>query len=131
MPNLNEPASTRIARQGEAGGQYWFHEEGNPKNRFSLSAEAIGTSGQLLQPNTKVLTVTFSGKVIKVSLPIKIELEVVEAPPALRGNTAQGGTKQVTLKGGAKVNVPLFINAGDVVRVNTETGEYTERVEKG
>ncbi|HEY4502727.1 MAG TPA: elongation factor P, partial [Candidatus Paceibacterota bacterium] len=51
-------------------------------------------------------------------------------PPAVRGNTAQGGTKQVVLESGAVVSAPLFINEGDIIRINTETGEYTERVEK-
>ncbi len=53
-----------------------------------------------------------------------------EAPPGLKGDTRQGGTKQVTLETGAVVSAPLFIKEGDVVRVNTETGEYVERVEK-
>ena len=54
----------------------------------------------------------------------------MEAPPAVRGDTAQGGTKVITLEGGLKVSAPLFINEGDIVRVNTETGLYAERMEK-
>ncbi len=111
----------------ESRGQYWFNEEGNTKNRFSLDAELMGERGKFLKPDTKVTTTLFNDKVIKVEIPIKMEFKVTEAPPAIRGNTAQGGTKQVTLEGGAKVNVPLFINEGDMIRVNTETGEYTER----
>jgi elongation factor P len=61
-------------------------------------------------------------------LPIKVELKVVEAPPGTKGNTAQGGSKQVKLETGAVINVPLFVNEGDTLRINTETGEYTERV---
>ena len=57
-----------------------------------------------------------------------MEFKVVEAPPSIKGNTAQGGTKQVTLEGGVKINVPLFINEGDSIKINTETGEYVERV---
>jgi elongation factor P len=112
----------------ESRGEYWFHEEGNPKARFSLSADLLGDRGKFLKPNTKVTATIFDEKVIKVEIPIKMEFKVVEAPPAIRGNTAQGGTKTVTLEGGAKVNAPLFINEGDTIRVNTETGEYTERV---
>ena len=111
----------------ETRGQYWFHEEGNPKNRFSLDAEIMGERGKFLKPGTKVTTTLFDDKVIKLEIPIKMEFKVTEAPPAIRGNTAQGGTKQVTLEGGAKVNAPLFINEGDMIRINTETGEYTER----
>jgi elongation factor P len=117
------PAVFIYANRGEC----WFHEAGNPKNRFPLPAELLGDRAQFLKPDTKVTTMVFNGKVIKAELPIKMEFKVTEAPPAIRGNTAQGGTKQITLEGGAKVNAPLFINAGDMVRVNTETGEYVER----
>ena len=109
-------------------GEAWFHEIGNPKARFSLAEEVIGVGLQFLKPNTIVGMVMFNGKPIKVSLPIKMDLKVIEAPPAIKGNTAQGGTKQVTLEGGAKVSVPLFVNEDDVIRVNTESGEYVERV---
>ncbi len=112
----------------ESKGQYWFHEEGNPKNRFSLDADLLGEQGKFLKPNTKVTTMVFDDKVIKVDIPIKMEFRVTEAPPAIRGNTAQGGTKQVTIEGGAKVNVPLFVNEGETIRINTQTGEYVERV---
>jgi len=72
----------------------------------------------------------FKDKIINVKLPIKIDFKVMEAPPALRGNTAQGGTKIVKIETGAEVSVPLFINEGDIVRINTQTGQYTERIEK-
>lgn len=110
--------------------EYWFAEERNPKNRFSLPAGVLGQTKQFLKPNTNVNTVMFNEKVIKVSLPIKMDFKVIEAPPAIRGNTAQGGSKQVTIEGGAKISAPLFVNEGDIVRINTETGEYVERVEK-
>lgn len=122
-----EPAMFIYGHRGE----FWFHGEGNPKDRFSLPGDILGNAGQFLKGNTPVTAVWFGEKVIKVMLPVKIDLEVTEAPPAIRGNTAQGGTKQVTLEEGATTNVPLFINQGDIVRVNTETGEYVERVEKG
>lgn len=112
----------------ESKGQYWFHEEGNPKNRFPLGADLLGDQGKFLKPNTKVATMVFDGKVIKVDIPIKMDFKVIEAPPAVRGNTAQGGVKQVTIEGGAKVNVPLFVNEGETIRINTQTGEYVERV---
>jgi elongation factor P len=59
-----------------------------------------------------------------------MDFKVTEAPPAIKGNTAQGGTKVVTIETGGKVNAPLFIEEGDVIKVNTSTGEYVERVEK-
>ncbi len=106
----------------------WFHEIGNPKARFSLKEEVVGGGAKFLKANTPVTTWLFNEKVIQVSLPVKMDLKVTEAPPAIRGNTAQGGTKVVTLETGAKISVPLFINEGDVVRVNTETEGYVERV---
>ncbi len=111
-------------------GEYWFHEVGNPKNRFSLDEEAVGNAGQFLKANTEVKAFKFNDKIINIELPIKMEFAVTEAPPAVKGNTAQGGTKQVTIETGAKVNVPLFINQDDVIRINTETGQYVERAGK-
>ena len=108
--------------------QYWFHEEGNSKNRFFLEDELLGDRGKFLKPNIKVTTWLFNEKVIRIELPVKMDFKVIEAPPSIKGNTAQGGTKSVTIEGGAKINAPLFINEGDTVRVNTETGLYVERV---
>ncbi len=115
----------------ESRGQFWFDETGNPKNRFSLVAETIGDETQFLKPNLEVIALKFSDKIINIELPIKVDYKVVEAPPAIRGDTAQGGTKVVVIEGGAKISAPLFINEGDTVKINTQTGEYVERVEKG
>lgn len=112
----------------ERNGEYWFHEVDDKSKRFSLSADQIGFGGKFLKADTSVKAVIFDEKIIGVKLPIKMELKVVEAPPAVKGNTAQGATKSVKLETGAEINTPLFINEGDVIRVNTETGEYTERV---
>ena len=111
-------------------GECRFHELGNPKNRFSLKEEVAGESINFIKANTQVATWSFGEKVIRIVVPIKMELKVTEAPPAIKGNTAQGGTKVVALETGAKISVPLFVNEGDIVRVNTQTGEYVERVEK-
>lgn len=111
-------------------GEYWFQEPGNPKNRFMLSGDLLGESAKYLKPNTNVSVFTIEGDPIKIDLPIKMDFEVTEAPPAVKGNTAQGGDKVITIEGGSKVTVPLFINQGDVIKINTETGLYVERVEK-
>lgn len=117
-------------------GEYVFSEVNDPSKRFSLEEGLIGPQAKFLKGNTEVDALTFSGdedeepKIIGVKLPIKVELAVKDAPPAIKGNTAAAGGKQVTLETGAVVSVPLFINTGDVVRVNTETGEYVERVNK-
>lgn len=111
-------------------GEWWFCAENNPGDRFQLSQETIGTAGQFVKPNTVVEALVFDEKIIAVRVPIKVELLVKEAPPAVKGNTAQGGTKQITLETGATIQAPLFINEGDLVRINTETGDYVERVDK-
>lgn len=111
-------------------GQYWFSEKDNPANRFFLTEDIVGSQGQFLKSNTEVLALKFNDKIINIKGPIKEDLVVKDTPPGERGNTAQGGTKIAELETGAKIAVPLFINSGDIVRVNTETGEYVERMEK-
>ena len=110
---------------------YWFHQIGNPKERFSLTADAIGEQVKFLKPGVCIKAFRFGNRIIAVELPVKIELRVTDAPPSVKGNTAQGGTKTVTVETGAKVLTPFFIGTGDVIRVNTETGEYVERALKG
>jgi elongation factor P len=115
----------------ENRGVCWFDELDNPKNRFSLKKEELGeTTAKFLKPNLPVTALKFQDKIINIELPIKVDYKVVEAPPAIRGDTAQGGSKVVTIETGAKVSVPLFINEGDIVRINTQTGDYVERIEK-
>ena len=114
----------------ENRGEYWFHEPNDPSKRFPLKAELIGNGVKFLKVNTEVTAVVFDSKIINIELPIKIDLLVKEAPPSIKGNTAQGGTKAITLETAAIIQAPLFIETGDIVRVNTQTGLYAERVEK-
>jgi len=109
--------------------KYFFCRKDRPSNRFDLSREIIGESAVFLKPNEIVEGMQFQGKIINVSLPIKVQLRVIEAPPGVKGERAQAGTKTVTLETGTQVNVPLFVEQGDVIEVNTETGEYVRRVE--
>lgn len=111
-------------------GESWFAEEDNAKNRFSFPDETVHDKVQWLSPNSTVEVLTYEEKPMTIKIPVKVELEVKDAPPAVKGNTVSGGTKLALLSTGAKVNVPLFINTGDIIRINTDTGEYTERVEK-
>lgn len=111
-------------------GEVWFHAKGDKSDRFSLPEESIKTKSQWLVPHTEVEALVLDNTIATVRIPIKLELEVTEAAPAVRGNTAQGATKQVTLASGTVIQVPLFIDTGDTVRINTETGEYVERVSK-
>lgn len=111
-------------------GESWLAEEGNPKNRFSFPENAVHDKVQWLAQNALVDVVTYEERPITIRIPVKVDLVVKEAPPAVKGNTASGGTKIITLSTGATVDAPMFINPGDVVRINTDTGEYVERVEK-
>lgn len=111
-------------------GEWWFCDEKNPSDRFMLAEETIGLGAKFLKPNSLVEALIFNEEVIGLKLPIKVELKVTEAPPAVKGDTRQGGSKQIQLETGAVINAPLFINEGDVVRINTTLGEYVERVDK-
>ena len=111
-------------------GEYWFCEKNDPSKRFSLTEDFIGDQGKFMKPNAPVELLSFQDRNIGIKLPIKVELKVKDAPPGIKGNTAQGGTKLVTLETGAAINAPLFINEGDILRINTDTGEYVERVQK-
>ncbi len=116
-------------------GEWWFSEIKDPSKRFKVDSDLVGDAGKFLKGNTNVNVVMFDdgendegGKIIGVKLPIKVDLKVTEAPPAVKGDTAKGGNKVITLETGATVLAPLFVNEGDVVRINTETGDYTDRV---
>jgi elongation factor P len=111
-------------------GESWFAESGNPKNRFAFPEAAVRDQVQWLAPNSLVEVVTHDDKPLAIKIPVKVDLTVAEAPPNVKGDTATGGMKPVKLSTGATVNVPLFINSGDIVRINTDTGTYAERVEK-
>lgn len=111
------------------GNDYYFMNNASYE-QFSLPSTVIGDSKMYLKEGIEVDVLYFSSQPINLQLPIKMEFEVVEAPPAVRGNTVDGGTKQVVLENDIKVNVPLFINTGDILRINTETGQYVERVSK-
>ncbi|HEX5774850.1 MAG TPA: hypothetical protein VFY28_02725 [Candidatus Paceibacterota bacterium] len=111
-------------------GESWFAEEGNPKNRFAFPDSAVHDKVEWLKVNSPVEVLLYNDEPVSIKIPIKMDLKVVEAPPAVRGDTATGGDKKVVLESGAVVSTPLFINVGDILRVNTDTGEYVERVEK-
>ena len=112
----------------ENKGEYWFCEVKNPSQRFKLDAEQVGKQIHFVKQDTLVDLISFQDKILGVDVPIKVELKVTEAAPAVKGNTVQGGVKQVTVETGFTVNVPMFINEGDIIRLNTSTGDYVERV---
>lgn len=96
-------------------------------DQFSLEKSVIGDAPQYLIEGTEVDIVNFDGQAINIELPIKMTLTVSEAPPGLKGDTASGGDKVVTLETGARVTTPLFVKTGDKIIVNTTTGTYVSR----
>lgn len=96
--------------------------------QFGFSLATLGDMVGFLQEGKDMSAVAFEGRPITIQLPPKVDLKVIETTPGVRGDRAQSGTKPATLETGMVVNVPLFINEGEVIRLNTETGEYSERV---
>lgn len=111
-------------------GESWFCEIDNPRERFSLSEVVVGDMPKYIVENSEVDALLFDDEIMSINTPIKVELKVKEAPDAVKGNTSSGATKEAILATGLAVQVPQFINAGDIVAINTDSGQYTERVEK-
>lgn len=111
-------------------GEWWFAPANEPANRFKMTEEVVGPQGRFLKPNTELGQFLFGEEPMGFRFPITVELKVTDAPPNMKGDTATGGNKVITLETGATITAPLFVNEGDVIRINTETGEYRERVGK-
>lgn len=107
--------------------KFIFSEISDPSKRFELSEDIIGEQVKFLKPNFEIDAFYFEGKIINVALPIKAQYKVLETPPGVKGNTVSGGTKTATIEGGAQIQVPLFVNEGETIVVNTQTGLYIER----
>lgn len=95
--------------------------------QFNLPLEELGEQIAFLKEGVDVDVLYFESRPVSISLPIKMEFKVTSAPPGVKGNSAGNVNKQVEIETGAKVNVPMFIGEGDVIRINTDTGEYVER----
>lgn len=109
------------------GKEFTFMDNTNFE-QVSISADNIGDMSDYLMDGGEVTLVYIDSSPFTIQLPPKMEFKVIDAPPGEKGDTATGGTKHVTIETGAKVAAPLFIKEGDVIRVNTSTGEYVERV---
>ncbi len=97
-------------------------------DQLHLTEDQIGDGLKYLKENMNVQVLMHDSRIIGVDIPAHVELEVVDTPPSEKGNTAQGGTKPAKLETGAVVNVPFFVSNGDVIRVDTRTNEYLDRV---
>lgn len=112
-------------------GEFWhFMKTDGSFEQVAADASAISEAKEWLKEQDVYTVVVWNDAPISVSPPNFVELEVIETDPGLRGDTAQGGTKPAKLVSGAVVKVPLFIEIGDVLRVDTRTGEYQNRVKQ-
>ena len=98
--------------------------------QFTLALEDLGDQPKFLKDGTDVSVLYFEGKPVTIQLPIKMDFLVVSAPPGVKGNSAGNVNKQVEIETGATISVPMFIEEGEVIRINTDTGEYVERAVK-
>ena len=113
----------------------YLYQEGDAYNfmdtatydQFSLSKDVIGDLALWMIEGTEVTVSNFNSNPVNIELPVKVTLTVVDAPPGIKGDTASSGDKLVTLETGAKVTTPLFVETGDKIIVNTETGTYVSR----
>lgn len=108
------------------GDEYHFMDT-ETYDQFSLSKKVLGSMPDYLIEGTEVSILNWDGKPINLELPIKMTLKVTDAPPGIKGDTASGGGKVVTLETGIQVTTPLFVKAGDSIIINTEKGTYVSR----
>lgn len=97
-------------------------------DQIALTADQVGDSLKFVKENEIVKICSHNGNVFAIEPPLFVELEVIETEPGFAGNTAQGATKPATVETGAQVQVPLFVNQGDKLKIDTRTGEYLSRV---
>lgn len=110
----------------ENGDAYVFMDN-ETYDQSEISKEQLGNAVNFLKENMTISVMFFQGTIIGVDLPNSVELTVIETEPGIKGDTATGGTKPATLETGYLVRVPLFINVGDVLRIDTRSGAYIER----
>ncbi|OGP86126.1 MAG: elongation factor P [Deltaproteobacteria bacterium RBG_16_54_11] len=122
-PALDEKNMQYLYREGNA---YHFMDN-DTYEQLTLTGDQVGEDSNFLQENVKVRIVFHNGQPLGVELPFFVQLTIVRTEPGVRGDSARGGTKPATVETGAVIQVPLFINEGDVIKVDTRTGEYIER----
>jgi len=108
-------------------GDFWYFMEPDTFEQHQATETAVGDTQLWLKEQDTCMVTLYNGSPLSVTPPIHVELEIVETDPGLRGDTAQGGSKPAQLVTGATVKVPLFLDQGDVIKVDTRTGEYQGR----
>ncbi len=121
--DVEERQMQYLYRDGE---RYCFMDN-HTYEQFFLTEEQVGKSKDFLKENVDVSLLYHNKKPIGIELPIFVELRITETQPGVRGDTATGGSKPAILETGATVQVPLFVNEGDIIKIDTRTGEYIER----
>ena len=111
-------------------GEFWHFMDPSTYEQYGADRDAVGESEKWLKEQERYESTLYNGTPLAVTPPNFIELEITETDPGLKGDTAQGGSKPATLSTGAVVRVPLFITEGEVIRVDTRTGEYVSRASK-
>jgi elongation factor P len=113
-----------------AEGENYNFMDSETYDQFVINEQAIGDAKNYLTEGLDVTLLNFNDNPINIDLPVKVTLEVIEAPPGLKGDTQSGGDKLVTVATGAKITTPLFIETGDKIIINTESGTYVSRADK-
>lgn len=108
----------------------WVFMDTKNYEQVSLADDQLADSGKWIKENTNVNILFFNGSAISIELPNFVELVVSQTDPGVKGDTAQGGTKPATLETGAVINVPLYLNEGELVKVDTRDGNFVERVNR-
>lgn len=126
LPDLEEKTMQYLYREGDT---FHFMDQ-NTYEQITLDREHLGEAALYLKEELVVRVLFHNGAPLGVELPTFVELKVVETKPGVRGDTATGGTKPATLEGGAVVQVPLFVDEGEIIKVDTRDGSYVERVSK-
>ena len=111
-------------------GEFWYFMEPDTFEQHQADAKAVGDAHLWLKEQDRCEVTLYNGVPLSVAPPNFVELEIVETDPGLKGDTASGGSKPATLSTGAVVKVPLFLSQGEVIRIDTRTGEYQGRAGK-
>ena len=122
-PSLEEKTMQYLYHEGDA---YHFMDS-DTYEQITLAGNLLGEDSNFLQENVEVKILFHNEQPIGVELPFFVELTIVQTEPGVKGDTASGGTKPATVETGAVIQVPLFLNEGDVIKVDTRTGAYIER----
>jgi len=123
VPDMEVREMTYLYKEGDS---YQFMDKENYEQTLA-NANEVGEATLYITENIEVLVSKFNGRVISVEPPKSVTLKIVKTDPGLKGNTVSGGGKPATLETGAVVQVPLHLNEGDLIRVDTRTGDYIEK----